>query len=150
MQATATQTLTAMLNKQIANCGILYVKLHNYHWFVKGDTFYELHAKFEELYDEISAFLDELAERLLTINGKPLATLRDYLQHATVTEASGNETAQQMVQTIANDFATIIEELKQGIQSAEQENDQATADILIGMRKKLEKHRWMLTAFLAR
>ena len=150
MQATATQTLTAMLNKQIANCGILYVKLHNYHWFVKGDTFYELHAKFEELYDEISAFLDELAERLLTINGKPLATLRDYLQHATVTEACGNETAQQMVQTIANDFATIIEELKQGIQSAEQENDQATADILIGMRKKLEKHRWMLTAFLAR
>ncbi|WP_126425268.1 Dps family protein [Brevibacillus marinus] len=150
MQATATQTLTAMLNKQIANCGILYVKLHNYHWFVKGDTFYELHAKFEELYDEISAFLDELAERLLTINGKPLATLRDYLQHATVTEASGNETAQQMVQTIANDFATIIEELKQGIQRAEQENDQATADILIGMRKKLEKHRWMLTAFLAR
>ncbi|UFJ41160.1 DNA starvation/stationary phase protection protein [Brevibacillus humidisoli] len=150
MQATATQTLTDVLNKQIANCGVLYIKLHNYHWFVKGENFYELHAKFEEFYDEITGYLDELAERLLAINGKPLATMRDFLQRATITEATGNETPQQMVQNIANDFGTIISELKQGIQNSENENDQATADILIGMRSSLEKHRWMLTSFLAK
>lgn len=150
MQVTATQSLPAILNKQIANCAVLYVKLHHYHWYVKGENFYELHAKFEELYDEIADFLDELAERLLTLNGKPLATMRDFLQHATVTEAAGSEDARQMVQHVANDFATVIEELKQGIQSAEKENDQATADILTGMCKKLEKHHWMLTSFLAR
>lgn len=150
MQATTTQSLLSVLNKQVANCAILYVKLHNYHWYVKGENFYELHAKFEELYNEIADFLDELAERILTLNGRPLATMRDFLQHATVTEAAGNEDARQMVQNIADDFATIVAELKQGIVSAEKENDQATADILIGMRKKLEKHRWMLTSFLAR
>ncbi|MBO8164548.1 MAG: DNA starvation/stationary phase protection protein [Brevibacillus sp.] len=149
MQATAAPALTDLLNKQIANCGLLYIKLHNYHWFVKGDHFFELHSKFEEFYNEISAYLDELAERLLALNGRPHATMRDFLQHASLTEATGNETAQQMVQNIANDFGTIIDELKQGISIAEDQNDQATADILIGMRSSLEKHRWMLTSFLA-
>ncbi|WP_374718123.1 Dps family protein, partial [Neobacillus sp.] len=57
--------LANVLNKQIANWAVLYLKLHNYHWFVKGDQFFTLHAKFEEFYNEAADHLDELAERLL-------------------------------------------------------------------------------------
>ncbi|GAB7389047.1 Dps family protein [Bacillaceae bacterium] len=148
--ATATETIADVLNRQIANWSVLYVKLHNYHWFVTGDHFYELHAKFEELYDEAAAYIDELAERLLALNGKPVATMREFLQQAAITEATGNETPQQMVQNIANDFRTMIDDLKRGIKTANENHDDSTADMLTGMRTKMEKHLWMLNAFLGR
>ncbi len=148
-QATAT-TVNSLLNRQIANWGVLYVKLHNYHWFVKGKHFYELHALFEKLYTEAAARFDVLAERLLALNGKPLASMRDFLQNASVTEASGNETTEQMVQAIANDFNTIISEMKEGIELANRANDDSTADILTGIRTSLEKHVWMLHSFLSK
>ncbi|MGO4274881.1 Dps family protein, partial [Paenibacillus sp. TAF58] len=47
-----TQSIQVILNKQIANWGLLYVKLHNFHWYVKGNQFFTLHVKFEELYNE--------------------------------------------------------------------------------------------------
>lgn len=150
-QTTATPvTLTDSLNKQIANFSVLYVKLHHYHWFVKGDHFYELHTKFEEFYTEVATYIDELAERLLTLKEKPLAMMKDFLQQSSITEASGNETAQQMVQNIANDFSTIIQEVKQAIEIADNLKDDATADMLIGITKSLEKHLWMLNAFLGK
>jgi starvation-inducible DNA-binding protein len=150
VQGTATQTLTDSLNKQIANWGILYVKLHNYHWYVTGEHFYELHTKFEEFYTEAATYIDELAERLLALKGKPVATMRDFLQNASITEATGNETPQQMVQNIANDFNTTIEELKQGIEIANNANDDSTADMLTGIRTSVEKHLWMLNSFLSK
>ncbi|GAA0373736.1 Dps family protein [Bacillus horti] len=147
-QTTATQNLTDVLNKQISNWSVLYIKLHNYHWFVSGENFYELHEKYEEFYTAAAEYIDDLAERLLAINGKPVATMRDFLQHATITEATGNETPKQMVETIYNDFQTIIEELKQGIGVAENHKDEPTADMLIDIRGNIEKHAWMLKAFL--
>jgi starvation-inducible DNA-binding protein len=147
--ATQAQTVTDALNKQLANFSILYVKLHNYHWFVKGHHFYELHEKFEEFYTEAASYIDEIAERILAIKGKPLATMRDFLQQASLTEATGNETADQMVKNIANDFTTIINELNQGIQAADNANDDPTADMLTNIRSSLEKHVWMLNSFSA-
>jgi len=149
-QETATQTLTEILNKQIANFSVLYVKLHNYHWFVKGEGFFDLHIKFEEFYNETATCIDELAERLLAIKGRPLATMRDFLQNSSITEAKGNENSQQMVQSISQDFTTIVEELKRGIAEAEQVGDHPTADMLIGIRTNLEKHIWMLESYLGK
>jgi starvation-inducible DNA-binding protein len=71
--------LVSILNKQIANWSVLYTKLHNYHWYVKGGQFFTLHVKFEEFYNEAGLHVDELAERLLAIGGKPAATLKEYL-----------------------------------------------------------------------
>lgn len=107
-----------VLNRQIANWNVLYVKLHHYHWFVKGEQFFTLHAKFEELYNEAAAYIDDLAERLLTIGGKPAATLKQYLELATIREATGSETAEQMVKTLAEDFSSVVRELKQGVEIA--------------------------------
>jgi starvation-inducible DNA-binding protein len=150
VQATATQSITDVLNKQIANFSILYVKLHNYHWFVTGNHFFELHVKFEEFYNEAATYIDELAERLLAIREKPVATMRDFLQTTSITEATGDETFQQMVQNIESDFNTIINELKQGIEIADSANDDSTADMLTGIRTSLEKQVWMLDSFLAK
>ncbi|MED3625398.1 Dps family protein [Neobacillus thermocopriae] len=142
--------LANVLNKQIANWAVLYIKLHNYHWFVKGDQFYTLHAKFEEFYNEAADHLDALAERLLAIGGKPVATMKEYLETSSIKEALGTETTDEMVQSIINDFSVVINELKEGMRLAEENDDEATGDMLLSIHSDLEKHVWMLKAFLGK
>jgi len=140
--------LTDVLNKQIANWTVMFVKLHNYHWYVTGEQFFTLHAKFEELYNEAALHIDALAERLLALGGKPVATMTGCLEIASVKEAKGGETAREMVQTVVNDFTQIIAELKMGMELAESVKDQTTGDLLLAIHTSLEKHVWMLKAFL--
>lgn len=139
-----------ILNKQIANWSVLFIKLHNYHWYVKGNQFFTLHTKFEEFYNEASLHIDELAERLLAIGGEPVATMKDCLAMASVQEANGNETAEEMVQSISSDFSMLVGELKEGMSIAEQANDEITGDMLLAIHSSLEKHVWMLKAYLGR
>lgn len=146
--AVETKTVVEALNKQIANWGVLYVKLHNYHWFVKGSLFFTLHQKFEELYVEAAQWVDDLAERVLAIRGKPVATMKEMLAEASVKEAAGDENADQMVKKIVKDFQTMIGELRKAIELADEQGDQTTADMLTGMQGTLEKHVWMLEATL--
>jgi starvation-inducible DNA-binding protein len=139
-----------VLNKQIANWSVLFIKLHNFHWYVKGNQFFTLHTKFEEFYNEASLHIDEIAERLLSIGGQPVATMKECLQMASVTEANGNETAEEMVQSISSDYTMLIGDLKEGMSIAEKENDEITGDLLLAIHSSLEKHVWMLKAFLGR
>ncbi|MED4202927.1 DNA starvation/stationary phase protection protein [Neobacillus mesonae] len=139
------------LNKQVANFSVLYMKLHHYHWYVKGENFFTLHVKFEELYKEASLHLDTIAERMLAVGEKPAATLKEHLEMASVEEASnsGEEiSASEMVKGLVDDFDTICKELTDGISVAEDSDDQPTADLFISIRTSLEKHKWMLQAYL--
>lgn len=144
-----TSKLVDSINVQVANLTVLYEKLHHYHWFVKGHHFFVLHKTFEELYNEVTNHLDETAERLLIIGEKPVSTLKESLQLASISEASGNETTEQeMVQAIVNDFTKIAGEMKEVIKLAEEAEDDVTADLFISITESLGKHIWMLTAFL--
>ncbi|HTG68541.1 MAG TPA: Dps family protein [Candidatus Udaeobacter sp.] len=144
---TATTTVQQHLNRQIANWSVLYIKLHNYHWYVKGSQFFTLHAKFQELYEEAALHVDEIAERLLAVKGKPIASMKDYLDTSSIKEASNKEDATQMVDQLIEDFTTIIGELKEGMEAAQKADDETTADMLLAIHTTLEKHVWMLSAF---
>ena len=142
--------LVEIVNKQIANWSVLYFKLHNYHWYVKGPHFFTLHEKFEEFYNEAAGYIDELAERLLAIGGKPVATMREFIEQASINESAGNESAEQMVETISNDFSILIGELKEGMKIAEEVEDETTGDMFLAIHQSLEKHNWMLQSFLGK
>lgn len=144
------EQLISSVNTQVANWTVLYTKLHNYHWYVKGPQFFTLHAKFEELYTEASGHIDELAERLLALDGKPVATLRESLELATVNEAEGQESAEEMVQSVVNDFTTLTGELKEAMDLAAEVGDETTGDMLLAIHQSLEKHVWMLKSFLGK
>lgn len=137
------------LNKQIADWSVLYVKLHHFHWYVKGEHFFTLHEKFEEYYNEAAERVDELAERVLSINGKPVATMKEYLALTSIDEANGTESMFEMVAIIAADFEKMLGDLKAGISLAQEQGDESTADMLIAIHTELEKHIWMLKAFNA-
>lgn len=140
-------TIQEQLNRQIANWSVLYVKLHNYHWYVKGTQFFTLHEKFQELYEEAALHVDEIAERLLAVKGQPLAKMVDYLEYSSIKEACGKETATEMVDELISDFTIVIQELKEGMEVAQEADDETTADTLLAIHTSLEKHVWMLSAF---
>lgn len=142
--------LSEIINKQIANWSVLYIKLHNYHWYVKGEQFFTLHTKFEEFYNEAAVHIDELAERLLAIGGKPVATMKQCLETSSIREAEGQETAQEMVSSLLDDFGIVIQEVKSGMEIAEKAGDETTGDMLLAIHQSLEKHAWMLQAFLGK
>lgn len=140
--------LNKELNKQVATWSVMYTKLHNFHWYVKGPQFFTLHAKFEELYNEATLHMDEIAERLLTLGGKPVATLSEQLELSEIAEATGKESTDQMVESLVNDFDKIMKSLKKGMEEAAKDGDDMTEDILNAVYQSIEKHQWMLNAFL--
>lgn len=147
---TKTKPIVTFLNKQVATCAVLQMKLYNFHWNVKGESFFDLHEKFQELYEENALNLDKIAERILALKGKPIGTMKDMLANSSLKEAAGNESAKEMVQTLVNDFEGICKELTDGIEDSEENKDQPTADLLIDIRESLEKHTWMFNAFLGK
>ncbi|CAM4237416.1 Dps family protein [Lederbergia lenta] len=142
--------LVEVVNKQVANWTVLFTKLHNFHWYVTGHHFFVLHEKFEELYNEAGVHIDELAERILALDGKPVATLTESLELASVKEAKGGEKADEMVQAIVDDFTILTEELRDGIELSEKSGDDTTGDMLLAVHQSLEKHNWMLKAYLGK
>lgn len=144
------QEVREALNLQVANFTVLWTKLHNYHWYVKGHNFFSLHDKFEELYDTASTYVDELAERLLAIGGEPIGKQSDAIEKASVKEAEYDIDANEMVRQLAQDYDTVIKELDEGKKIAEDAGDDRTADIFIGMITDIEKNNWMLKSFLGK
>ena len=144
----AKKQLNTQLNDLVATWSVMYTKLHNYHWYVNGPSFFTLHVKFEELYNEVTLNLDEIAERILTKGGKPVATLKEHLELSLIEEASGKEETEEMVSKIIEHFNTIMGALNKAMETASEEGDDRTEDLLNAQFQSLEKHTWMLNAYL--
>lgn len=137
------------LNKYLANLHVLYTKLHNYHWNVEGRGFFTIHAKLEEIYDAINEEIDAVAERILMLGERPLASLADYLKVADIKEApSEGIKSEDLAKILLEDFRTLIDSLREGIKVAQEVGDEVTVDMMIGALSNLEKQVWMLDAFL--
>ena len=136
------------LNHITANLGVLYIKLHQHHFYVKGHHFFKLHALFEDLYNEVHEQFDEVAERILMIGGQPVSTLGEFLALATIQEApyTTEKSENEMVAETIADFELMVVQLVDAIRS--ESIDEVSQDLLIGMKASYDKHLWMLKAFL--
>ncbi len=132
-------TRTTELNKLVANLTVLYTKLHSFHWYVKGRSFYTLHEVFENYYNYTTESLDEVAERLLAIGGRPVSTLKGALEIATIKEATEQETTSEMVAAIFHDFELLINDLTHLMGVSEDEGDQGTSDLALGLKNSIRK-----------
>lgn len=138
------------LNQYLANQQVMYIKLHNLHWYVKGRSFFTLHAKLEELYDQTAGILDEVAERLLALGGAPVASMKKALALTAVKELedaaiSSDDTVKAMI----SDTEYWITDTKEIVSLAEEEGDGATADQFNGYLAQYQKLLWMLKAYMA-
>lgn len=138
------------LNKLIASLTVLYMKLHHFHWFIAGPHFFTLHKKFEELYDEVTEHIDVVAERLLQLKEQPISTLKECLEHSLLKEAASVQGEKGMVAELLQDLTILNRHLYEGMKLAQENGDEVTNDILIGMSTGFEKQIWMYRAFLGK
>jgi len=144
------KTASSVVNQLVANQGVLFVKLHQYHWYVQGTHFFTLHEKFEELYNDTNENFDAFAERLIAKGEKPFSTLGEYLEHASITEKVYDKKieAGDMVRNLIDDYQTIKTITVKGIDLAGEEQDSVTEDMLIAYLEGIDQTIWMLQAFL--
>ncbi|WP_010093284.1 Dps family protein [Ornithinibacillus scapharcae] len=144
------QKLINFLNQLLSNQFVMYVKLHRYHWFVQGRHFFQLHKIFEEMYTKLAVDIDEVAERILMIDGKPLATMSKYLKEATLVEANADDEEDEIIDQLHHDYKQMMDEIRDiGFKLAEERNDEPTKDLLISLLGSYEKYVWMLSAYRA-
>jgi len=140
--------VAASLNTLLADTTVFYQKLRHYHWNVQGHKFFELHVKFEELYNKWVVFIDEIAERVIALDTVPLHTLSAMLEHARIEEDGEIPEAREMVNRIIRDLIALRASIDGTIGEAEGVGDRTTVNMLDAIRDGLEADLWMLKTWL--
>lgn len=136
------------MNEYLANQQVMYIKLHNLHWYVKGQGFFTLHAKLEELYDQTATIIDDVAERILAIGGSPVASMKKALDLTRVKElADEGISSDHTVNVLITDVEYWIKDSKELVDLAEEAGDNGTADLFNDYVGEYQKLLWMLKAY---
>jgi len=133
------------LNEFLADLNVFYRKLQNYHWNVQGKDFFQVHAKLEELYNEINEQIDEIAEHILILGGQPLGTVKDYLDFSTIKEAENKKIkSAEIYNNLLSDFEELNKKAIEIKEEAEIEKDYATSSLIDEYILDYGKIIWML------
>jgi starvation-inducible DNA-binding protein len=140
-----------LLNSFLADLHVLYIKTRKFHWDVAGPSFKEYHEFFEEQYTAIEEEIDLVAERVRQLGGRPVATMKDFLEQTSLKEDyDGHIDTPEMFKRLLADHEQIIRELREDVETTDEKlNDAGTADFLTGLMEEHEKHAWMLRKYLS-
>lgn len=142
------EELSGKLNLLLANYQVFYINVRGFHWNITGEKFFELHAKFEELYNNLLVKVDEIAERILTLAYTPMHTYSDYIKTATVTEARDVSSGKEAMQNILVSFKNLIALQREIGDLASETGDEGTNALMSDYIREQEKMVWMYTAYL--
>lgn len=143
-------TLSNELNQLLADFHVYYQNTRGAHWNVKGPRFFELHAKFEELYTEALTNIDEIAERILTIGGRPDHTLETYLDKSNISSIKDESNDEVLVKTIVSNLTTLVAQENEVKSQANEAGDNETEDMMIALVNSHEKTLWMFNSWLGK
>lgn len=135
------------LNTLLADYHVYYQKLRNFHWNIIGKNFFDLHNKFEEMYDDAKLKIDEIAERILTLRFQPVSNFSAYLKNSNLKESESELSDIQMVKILLEDHGLLLKQLRIIIEKADKAGDEGTIDLMGGYIAELEKTSWMLDAW---
>lgn len=135
------------LNILLADYHIYYQKLRNFHWNILGKNFFDLHEKFEELYEDARVKIDEIAERILTLRYHPMSNLSDYLKTSDIAESSMELKDTEMVSEILEAHGILLKRMSEVVKKADSISDEGTIDLIGAYIRELEKTSWMLDAW---
>lgn len=138
------------MNRYLADQMVMYIKLHNLHWYIKGNSFFTLHEKLEELYNATASAIDEVAERMLMIGASPAGNLKEMLSLTGVKELEGKPIgSEEAIGILLKDVEWWVNNTKELISLAEEEGDTGTVDMFSELLGHYEKLLWMLKSYLA-
>ncbi len=145
-----TTKITTELNTLLAHYSIFYQNTRGAHWNIKGEQFFTLHPKFEELYNSLIIKIDEIAERILTLGATPLHNYSDYLKLSSIKEETKEYTANQYVENILSSFKIIIKLQRELLDLSAKHDDEGTNSKMSDYITEQEKEVWMYKAFLGK
>lgn len=147
LDKTKIETIANELNTLLADYSMYYQKIRNFHWNVVGVNFFELHEKFEEMYQDAQVKVDEIAERILTLRYQPTSNFSDYLKMSSVKESPSDKEDKEMVLALLEDHGKLLKQMRKVVEVAGEAEDEGTVDLIGGYIGELEKTSWMLDAW---
>lgn len=140
--------LAEKLNELLANYSIFYQNTRGYHWNIKGEKFFELHLKFEELYNDLLLKIDEVAERILTLGHTPKHSYADYRKNSKIKESVQVSDGIKAVEDILTSFQTILIFQREILNISGDAGDEGTNALMSEFISLQEKSVWMYSSFL--
>ena len=145
----ASKRLADELNILLANFQLQYINTRGFHWNIKGEQFFELHLKFEEIYTDLQLKIDEVAERILTLGYTPMHSFRDYLHNSSIKESINVSNGKQALTEVLNGFTQLIGIERRILQLSSDANDEGTNALMSDYIRQQEKQVWMFSSYLA-
>lgn len=137
--------LVNKLNHLLANLVVEYHKLQNFHWYIKGSDFFTVHAKLEDYYKDINKAVDEVAESILMLEGKPLASLKDFAANASIKEAEAQFIKSDIILAeVEKDYSLLLAEVIEIKKAADAEENFIISAMMDDYIKNFTKAVWML------
>lgn len=142
------QALANELNELLAHYQVFYMNTRGYHWNIKGQQFFELHEKFEEIYTDLQTKIDELAERILTLGFTPDHSFSQYLQKSDIAEHHNATTGKDCIDGLVKGFSSLIKKQRVILAQAGDAEDEGTVSLMSDYIGEQEKLMWMLNAYM--
>ncbi len=142
------EELASLLNELLANYSTFYQNTRGYHWNIIGDKFFELHLKFEELYNDLFLKIDEVAERILTLGHVPQHKFTDYLRRSEVLESNEVTDGSRAIEEIITAFKILLTKQRHILDLSAEINDEGTNAQMSDYIREQEKLVWMYSAYL--
>ena len=142
------EELVNELNGLLSNYQIYYQNLRGLHWNIRGKRFFDLHIKFEELYNDSQLKIDLIAERVLTLGGVPLHTFSDYIANSKLKVGKNISKDVDAIQLILESLSTLLQIERVILNKSGAINDEGTNAMMSDFIAEQEKTNWMLKAWM--
>lgn len=142
------QQLSEKLNLLLANFQLFYINARGFHWNIKGDKFFELHIKFEELYTDALLKIDEVAERILTLGNTPVHSFTEYVKLSSIRELKNISDGKIAVTEVVIGFNELLQLEREILQLADDASDEGTLALMSDYIRQQEKTVWMYSSYL--
>jgi starvation-inducible DNA-binding protein len=138
------------LNDLLANYQLFYMNARGFHWNIRGDKFFELHLKFEELYNDALLKVDEIAERILTLGYIPVHSYSDYVKKSEIKESKDISDGNTAVQQVLDGFRTLLIKERELLKMSAEAEDEGTNALMSDYIRQQEKSVWMYSSYLSK
>jgi starvation-inducible DNA-binding protein len=143
-----TKKLAEKLNILLANYSVFYQNTRGYHWNIKGDSFFVLHEKFEELYDDLKVKIDEVAERILTLGFTPNHQYSTYVNVSEIKESEKVTDGKAAVNEILDAFEVTLKIQREILELSDSTDDEGTNALMSDYISEQEKLVWMYASYV--
>ncbi|MGO4816926.1 Dps family protein [Flavobacterium sp. W22_SRS_FP1] len=142
------ELIVTELNSLLSNYQVYYQNLRGIHWNIRGKRFFDLHVKFEELYNDSQLKVDMIAERVLTLGGTPLHTFEDYIKNNKLEVGKNISNDERAIQLVVSSLSDLLGIEREILNKSAAINDEGTNSMMSDFIVEQEKTLWMMQAWL--